>query len=200
MGNSNWLALTGGAGTGKTTLARALQKEGYQLINFTDRLKEELLRALYHVDVHITLDQLKENKEKYRPLLQEFGSVIGYDTCPEFIYDALNQWAVTGKGRCVFDNVRTKDQWETLKELGFTLVRLEDAHPLTFSQALDNMFSPKKIVHPVERGFYEEDCIRFKYHEELEYMVWKLVSAAKKYQEGEDHITKSSVPTVGQNS
>lgn len=141
-----YIALSGRPGSGKTTLAKALEAKGYKLINFTDLLKQRASEAL-----HVSVAEIKENKEKYRAFLQEYATLIGFQTNYEYVYQALGDWFLQGsKEPCVFDNVRTPEQWEVLKGLGFVLVEVWN---------FKEEYASKGITlsdHPLEKGMNRE--------------------------------------------
>jgi hypothetical protein len=127
MRNNHLFALTGGIYSGKTTLARYLQEyHGYYLINFTDVLKRRAVCALTACGVPVTLEDILSKKSLYRGLLQELGGVIGFNDDPRFVDEACEGWVRAGcPDDVVFDNVRTPEQWDILRGIGFTLVEIE---------------------------------------------------------------------------
>lgn len=118
------IALTGPIGSGKTTLSMALAHHGYLRINFTDFLKQLAASCLSQI-VPTTLDDILNNKPKYRGFLQEFGALIGWDCNTSYISYLLEHWYGLGYPPAVFDNVRTAAQAEFLKGLGFQVVKLD---------------------------------------------------------------------------
>src|SRR5258708_7644824 len=102
------LAVYGGSLSGKTTLCKALAQEGYLHINFTDILKALLAEALTAARTPTSVEDITTHKEHYRPLLQAFGVVVGFDTDPDYVEEALQPWKRADYyGDVVFDNVRT---------------------------------------------------------------------------------------------
>lgn len=149
------IALIGQTYTGKTTLALALKARGYLLVNFTDVLKQELITALAVVGKRVTMAELKQDKHKYRKLLQEFGVVIGFDDDPRYVEEALVGWHVLFPDTpVVFDNVRTIEQWSVLKRYGFTLVETVADEKTRLQRALaagaDGSGLQEVDTHPVE--------------------------------------------------
>ena len=155
---SRRVAVRGPLYAGKTTMAHALEREGFVLINFTDSLKAMAADALCHLGVPTSVADIKADKEHYRPFLQQLGTLVGFDegrTIPAFVAEHIQRY---GEDRdYVFDNVRFLAQWEALKPFGFTLVQLhltpmqqeERATTLGIShEALGRAMS-----HPAEVGF-----------------------------------------------
>jgi hypothetical protein len=124
------IALTGLPGSGKTALAKELQKLNYLLVDFTGMLKLLAYDALCCPALlpDLTLADLEEKKDFYRPFLIEFGKVIGFDANSEFIEDALGDWHMYGEPNAVFDNIRTDQQAKYLKALGWKVIRLSSCH------------------------------------------------------------------------
>lgn len=120
----NYIALCGPMYAGKTTLARALEAEGYIRIGFTDELKAMAVRSLGAAGVRVTVKEMNENKQVYRAFLQCLGTLTDFDTNPKYVQYALLDWWTKKKPKAVFDNVRFPEQWETLKGYGFELVQI----------------------------------------------------------------------------
>lgn len=114
-------ALHGPLFSGKTTLAEALVREGYTLIDYTGELKRRYVRALTCAGVPTTLDEVLAHKEEERAGIIWLGSRIGFDQ------GALVDELVGEAGdpeHAVFDNVRFPVQYEKLQVFGYRLVRL----------------------------------------------------------------------------
>lgn len=83
------IALVGKAYTGKTSIAQELERRGFTLLSFTDHLKALAAYALNSVhtrrDDLIGVADILANKPRYRRFIQEFGSLIGYETDPGWI-------------------------------------------------------------------------------------------------------------------
>ena len=143
-----YIALHGPAYSGKTSLAREMERRGYMYISFTDLLKTYLVRALAAVDVSLTVQQIHREKEKYRPLLQEFSKVVGWQDDPMRIHEALAPWYEAGRPSCVFDNVRDLRQAEELLWIGFEIVELTVTPT---DQARRAKGQPLALEHPIEQ-------------------------------------------------
>lgn len=150
------IALTGTIYSGKSTLAHALELEGYLYVGFSDLLKVYAVRALSAVEVYTSVEEINEDKRLYRPFLQGLGTVIGFDVEERYVMEALKLWDRMDWPRCVFDTPRTFSQVNTLKRLGFTLVGLTlSPHEQAYRAAalgvpLDVLQA--QLSHPVERG------------------------------------------------
>jgi hypothetical protein len=127
------LALHGPMYSGKTTLSRALvAAHGFTLVNYTDYLKELASRALSHIGMYTSVEQIKADKTHFRAFLQDLGTLLGFDE-GAFVEQCLFEQAATVwtgpqeaalPERIVFDNVRTPAQFAILQRYGFHLVRL----------------------------------------------------------------------------
>lgn len=145
------IALTGACYSGKTNLARSLEQRGYLFISFTDLLKQYAVKSLTACGIPVTLEGILKDKRLYRPYLQELGSLIGFNDNPKYVREALAVW--DGEA-CVFDNVRTPQQWDVLKGFGFTLVEVKIDH-LTQRERAANLGVTgaalgKVLQHPIE--------------------------------------------------
>jgi hypothetical protein len=140
------IALTGPIGSGKTTLSRALEPD-YLRINFTDFLKQLAASCLSFV-VPITLEDIVNNKPKYRSFLQEFGTLIGFDCNSSYITVLLESWERMGQPSATFDNIRFAAQAEYLKERGFHIVKLA----LPYGLSRGDVAVGVQAAHPAEAG------------------------------------------------
>lgn len=107
--------------TGKTTLAKELESRGYQLLNYTDVLKEVASEMLHTVGHHVTVADINQNKERYRPYLQSVGALLDFNG-GYGIPELMTTW--DGTSPVVFDNVRYDAQADILREYGFSIVEL----------------------------------------------------------------------------
>jgi hypothetical protein len=113
------LALTGRTFSGKSTVAKALEAEGYLIVQYSDLLKVAAvvgLRSAMNIlgdrqpRYEFTLAEVKEDKEDFRILLQEFGTHLMFDHGGPWIDKALEPWYEAGKPPMVLDCVRTNSQ------------------------------------------------------------------------------------------
>ncbi len=141
------IAFTGPIRVGKSTLCEALQeRHNYWWINFTDHLKELAIAALQPHKV-VTLTEMRVQKELYRPFLQAFGSLIGFDSTPLYVNEALYSWNEACRPPATFDNVRSDTQAQAVRLMGFRIIRLE----LTFDRD-GGLVRPDAKTHPIESG------------------------------------------------
>lgn len=160
-----YIALTGQIASGKTAVAKALEARGYLLVSYTDLLKEYVAEALSAVGVNTSLRDILADKERYRALIQEFGTIIGFDEGGpngHYVHQALAAWARMGRPPAVFDNVRTEAQAAAVEDYGFTVVQLK-AHLGTRTERLRAAGKePASVLlrerHPIEAGLADE-CI-----------------------------------------
>lgn len=149
------IALAGGIASGKSSVARALGERGYLVVEHADVLKQLLVDALASIGVVLTLEEIKANKAQYRTLLQEFGSVIGFDS-GRYISMALHEMGWDGEGAAVIDNVRTDAQAAEARRWGFQVVRLNVSDYTRWDRLRASGVSATKIgqheSHPIERG------------------------------------------------
>jgi hypothetical protein len=126
------IALHGPMYSGKTTLARKLESaHGFTLVNYTDYLKSLAVKALNALGQLTSVEEIAANKTKYRPFLQDLGTLLDFDG-GKYVGQCLFEQSpicLTGDPlglpeHIVFDNVRTLAQLDILKKYGFRLLRL----------------------------------------------------------------------------
>ena len=127
------IALHGGLKSGKSTLAKSLEERGFQYLNYTDLIKQMLAEALAAIGVHVTVDEIRANKEKFRQLIIEFAAVVGFND--GFGIDRMLSEIKPDVTGVVFDNVRFLKQWEILQPEGFVLVRLTTPERIRLARA-----------------------------------------------------------------
>lgn len=149
------VALMGPVYAGKTTLAKELvEHHGFTLVNYTDHLKAKAAEALCAIGLPTSVTDINTNKIFYRALLQDLGTVLGFDQ-GEFVEEAL---ATAGEAEhIVFDNVRFLPQWQRLEPLGFRLVYLAitpmEQEVRARDAGLNAQALGKVLSHPAEVGF-----------------------------------------------
>lgn len=158
------IAISGPMYSGKTTLALSLKEQhGYMHINFTDTLKAEVVHALRAVGISTTVERMHQNKKRYRGVTQELGTLLGFDTDPEWVIKALKPWFDAGRPKAVFDNVRTIEQFLTLKPYGFELVELRVTYVAQATRAFALGVTPieleKALDHPIEAGLQHPELV-----------------------------------------
>lgn len=142
------LALHGGLFSGKTTLADALvTHSGFQKIDYTGLLKTFVVEALKAVGVEVTIEDILANKEYYRPLIIDFGHVIGFDD-GYGIKEILER--LPEEDSVVFDNVRFDAQFEKLEAAGFILVRITTPMHMRVARAIGKGISRSEFARCIE--------------------------------------------------
>lgn len=179
------IALAGPQLAGKTTLAHALAERGYLLINFTGLLKQIAVASLSEAGHRVSVEEMLQNKAKYRRYLQELGELIGFDTDPAFVHEAVEKagWYTRRAPRkAVFDNVRTVEQIRTLAEYGFELVYLDTPEHVRFGRAarihgLSREEFDRQHTHPIEDGSrLRELAAAVLDYAPVEHLVWEVES------------------------
>jgi dephospho-CoA kinase len=157
------VGLTGTIYSGKTTLAEALANEGYVHVNFSRMLKVYAERALFACGNAATVEYIEANKDSYRAFLQELGVLIGFDTHPRYVLEAL-ALSKAGERPIVFEAVRTEEQAAVLRSFGFKIVQLafpdrsEQAYRAVKMNANMRKFHDL-LQHPVEQGIQNPDLV-----------------------------------------
>jgi hypothetical protein len=165
------LALHGPMYSGKTRLARELvDTHGFTLVNYTDYLKTLAARSLSSIGITTSVAEIKANKGKYRPYLQDLGTLCGFDEggfVDQCVQEQAGYMQVSGEGpqliadNIVFDNVRTQAQFDILKDYGFRLVRLWIPYNLAVERAAEAGVSEAAMAavanHQIETPLPHQD-------------------------------------------
>jgi len=116
-----WIALSGKAGCGKSTIADALVEHyGFERHSFAKRLKE-ICEELFP-------ELTKQDKNSYRWALQKFGDdtrKIKTDVWIDIVLNDIEQAQPRYKERVVIDDVRYLNEFLKLQRNGFKLIRIE---------------------------------------------------------------------------
>lgn len=158
---ANLVAITGGIYSGKTTTAQYLRDNyGYTICQFSNKLKEYAAKSLQACGVPVGVYDIMNNKAKYRPFLQELGVLIGFDTDPKYINEAIDphMWKV---GKIVLDCPRTEEQASALRYLGFKIVKLCIPKAVQADRARELGVPAEtllaQMLHPVEQEIEKVD-------------------------------------------
>ena len=125
------VGICGKMASGKTTLAKGFEEEGYQIISLADEVKR-VGRELFNMT------------GKDRPLLQQIGMKMR-EIRPSVWLDALMREADKHE-LAVCDDVRFINEARTLKENGWTLVKLVISEDLQ-KQRLQDTYGDDWEVH-----------------------------------------------------
>lgn len=141
------IALSGPAGSGKSTAAAYLQQRGYTLVKFAGPLKA-MCRAIGLGDEHI------EGSRKERPLdwlqgksprefMQMLGTEFGRDCIGHHFWVGLWERAaldvLDDGGRVVCDDCRFANEADAVRKLGGIVVRLAGRGGLSGGHASESM-------------------------------------------------------------
>jgi hypothetical protein len=163
----NRVAVFGPPYSGKSTLALALKKRGYKLVDFSRHLKVLATTALGTVHPYFTVDHITARKEEFRPFLRAFGEVIGFNDDPGFVENAVYMSGAMSAEKVVIDTPRTVPQAETLQRMGFSLVGIR--LPLSkgaersgmsveeYRRLLDNPLEGQRELYQMAREVYWSD-------------------------------------------
>lgn len=159
--------LTGMVYAGVTTLAHNLEAHyGWTHLNYSDTLKHYLALFLTEHkggDADDWFRYILANKDFYRAILQEMGTVFGYDN--GFGLDRLiNEWTAAGAHEpVVVEKLRTNQQAGILRQLGFFIVEVQISHDTQYARAKQLGISveelKKKLEHPIEQTTIVPDII-----------------------------------------
>lgn len=153
------IALQGDGGSGKSTLARYMESEyGWYVMRYSDSLKQSLCDALNYFrqigEPHIMVGDIHTNKSKYRRVLQELGTAVGFDEGVG-VQAQIDEWKLyrdSAKQPVIFDNVRFPSQFELLKKHGFILVELFVDFEERKRRALLAGVNPADMAHTAENS------------------------------------------------
>ncbi len=116
--------------SGKSTLAKHLEKEyGFVRVNHALTLVEDFVET-YNIGAvaKITVEDVYADKECWRPMLQAHGYWAGFHN-PElagmWVMRTLAPWLSDQSRDVVFEPIRSEEQAEVLRDMGFTLVQLD---------------------------------------------------------------------------
>lgn len=151
-------ALMGAMGAGKSTLAGYFRSAyGYEVKSFATPLKEAVAR-----EAGITLEELRDNKAKYRSTLQEVGE-RGRAADANYWVKLLGESLTPGRATVV-DDCRYINEADYLRGIGFCIVRLEvnqDTLDERYYQTHKRYPGPNERKHPSELAWrrYPADII-----------------------------------------
>lgn len=122
--------------SGKSTLARHLESEyGFMRADHSRTLVAAFVEDWNDskpLSGPITVEEVYRDKETWRPLLQEFGYLIGFNAPEKARYwmeRTLHDWyrekSIGRERDVVFDSFRGETQAEVMRGLGFELVQIE---------------------------------------------------------------------------
>ena len=126
------IALAGQMGSGKSSVAKELEKRGFYLLNYKELIKEEVAKAMAAVGVRVTseeaLEKIHTDKEFYRPLLIAWADTTGWSDASrlETFLKELD------KENIVLDNVRLLVQAEMVRVNGFIVIKLQGGNASDF--------------------------------------------------------------------
>ena len=149
-GPSTRIALSGKAGSGKTTLAKRLTAEfGFQRMSFASRLRKELAELLDISEAEFEID-----KARWRGLMQEWGAARRYQSEGYWVRRLLLRVPVDRSKCLVVDDLRYQNEAQTLKRERFVLVRLVMETSESVSYLLGGDMPPDvarvAVTHPSE--------------------------------------------------
>ncbi|WP_374834639.1 deoxynucleotide monophosphate kinase family protein [Paenochrobactrum pullorum] len=142
------IALTGLAGSGKSTASAYLQSKGYRLTKFASPLKD-MLRAIGYSEAEIE-GHLKEapRADGYTPrhAMQTLGTEWGRNCMGQNFW--VNIWKErASSGLIVVDDCRFPNEADAVRSLGGTVIRLEGRGGIAgrhVSEAMD--FEPDCVI------------------------------------------------------
>ena len=158
------IAIQGDIATGKSTLTQYMQSQyDWYAIEYADSLKWALCRALNYFEEetgkHFFLDDIHADKDRYRKVLQELGTAVGFDEGAG-VEMAVNEWVIRRRSAnqpVIFDNVRFPAQFEMLKRHGFVLVELWVNYDIRKARAAAKSIKLDTYGHAAEESRNEPD-------------------------------------------
>ena len=119
--------------SGKTTLAKHLEIEyGFIRADHSRSLVKSFVAdwnsSLPLLSGPITVEEVYRDKEQWRPLLQEWGYISGFNdpgSAVRWVRYTLSEWAQQRYRDVVFDSLRGEGQASVLREMGFEVVQIE---------------------------------------------------------------------------
>lgn len=161
------LALSGPAGSGKSTAAAYLQQRGYTLIKFAGPLKA-MCQAIGFTDWHIEgggkerpLDWLQGKSP--REFMQRLGTEFGRDCIGAHFWVGLWERAaldvLDDGGSVVCDDCRFANEADAVRKLGGVVVRLAGRGGIAGSHESESMdWEPDRVIQNLgdKTGLYEE--------------------------------------------
>lgn len=149
------IALSGPAGSGKSTAAAYLVDKGYTLVKFAGPLKA-MCRAIGLGDEHIE-GSLKERPLDWlqgkspREFMQMLGTEFGRDCIGQHFWVGLWERAalevLDGGGRVVVDDCRFSNEADAVRKLGGVVVRLAGRGGLSGGHASESMdWAPDSVL------------------------------------------------------
>lgn len=151
------VALSGGAWYGKSTLAQRLQNT-YQYYHVDAALEIKMVAAtmLRAGGVMVSVNDILNNKQRFRPFLQEVGKLMGIDEGTEFVRRFVDPALPLSFGHpIVVEPIRTQSQAHALRRAGFKIVSFKVSNTLRRERArslgVSDADYQRTIEHPLEQ-------------------------------------------------
>jgi dephospho-CoA kinase len=158
------IAFVGPMGSGKTTAAEYLVKQGFTRVGFADAVKDIAAEVMEAFDAALGFggpvwdrDRINENKGTpgIRKLLQVVGTDIGRELYGDDVWINKLLSELDPDTSYVIDDVRFPNEAQALRESGFTIVRI-DRDPDDRTHYLASNYGVEKVAelleHPSERA------------------------------------------------